>query len=251
MTKEIELAVPDPRTVDPDVGRDLAQQTFVAMANAWVWMAAWFRRVQEEEYWDRWGFESWTEYLRSDMSGMSKQNALKMTQALDYVEEREPKLAKALLNGTGGAGDTPLLDYEAVSRLDSLAYKAENGAVDQEDYEELHRQAFEGELSGQEVRRKVSELSKGITHRRDVKDDPEAAKAEQTRNKIIYAAEALKGLRKMAADEAIPPLEGRSIVRSLVRFEKAIIHTFGEKQLDAVVREAKHQEDEKGKRLGA
>ena len=133
MTNELEMVVPDPRTVDPDQGRELARETFKAMSNSWVWLAGWFECVKRKEYWSQWGFNSFTDYLRSDMSGLAESTVNNMMRGLRYLEATEPGVVEAAMNGGASMSRHRSLPGDnALDRLSSLKLKAEKGVVEQD-----------------------------------------------------------------------------------------------------------------------
>ena len=84
-----------------------------------------------------------------------------MLLAKRYVEETEPKHVAASRLGPIAAESSVATDeqvsalpsYNAISALNALKNKAAAGAIPQKDYDNLHRQAFAGEITSEEVRR--------------------------------------------------------------------------------------------------
>ena len=138
------------------------------MQRAWLWLSLALKRIQRDKLYTRVQCETWTKYLESELSGLSQGTINQMSQARVYIEENEPGLVEMVRAGPSNAEDSSFPDarkcvpsYDAVERLKNLKSNAKAGVVEQDDYDELHEQAFTGEISGKEVRRQVHKLSKG------------------------------------------------------------------------------------------
>lgn len=239
-----EPLLPSVEDVDPEEGRELAHQTYLAMSSAWVWLAGWFRRVQRDGLWQRWGFNSFTAYLRSDMPGKSQDAAEKMLRGLRYLEATELERAKPLLGvrvgeHTTGLGSGSIPAYTTVCRLSSLQVKANAGVVNRAEYENLHREAFAGEKDNMTVQQDVAKLLKGIRLLPSSSSNPDESRINALYTKLIVAADALKSLRAMARDGRMPTMEARDLLREIGLFFRAVIYVFGEETFDKLVAEAR------------
>ena len=97
----------------------------------------------------------WTTYLRSDLPGLGESTVNHMLMAYRYIERREADVIDAAVDTDEGslASQRQIIpSYRAIVALNTLTTKVEKGVIPKADAEELHRKAFDGELTDNETR---------------------------------------------------------------------------------------------------
>ena len=235
----------DPRTMQPDDLLDMTEQVYGQISKAWLWLADSFARIQTDTLYTRRDCPSFERYLKARFHGLSMNTVKEMMIAKRYVEETEPKhvaasrlgpIAAESVNASLGAPNA-LPTYTAVRKLNALKNKVDAGAVPQEDYDNLHRQAFAGEIDSEEVRRQAHALSKGIRLASNApKGDPDQDKVRAVEQQIAVAAAGVRSLKPIIQQRRADP---RVLANSVARFLSALHDVLGEENYDTLVAAAR------------
>ena len=242
MTNLVPIHVPpsvfDPRTMDLDDLLVATKQVYKGMRRGWLWLVAALNRIQAEKFYLRLDCATWKDYLESEFTGMGMSTIKNMQIGHRFVVGEVPEVVEEIYREGPGAegslaGKTSIPDYTAAVALNALKNKAAAGAIPQEDYDDLHKAAFSGEISGKEVRRRAHKLSQGIRHKRsDPKGDPDQIKVDAAEQQVALAAVAVRGVRAIVR-------EGRANLKVLSasgnRFMAALLVVVGEEGVAAMV----------------
>lgn len=223
----------DPRTMPPDDLLDMTEQVYGQISKAWLWLADSFARIQRDNLYTRRDCPSFEKYLDARFHGLAMSTVKTMLIAKRYVEGTEPTHVAASRLGPIAAESVSALteqvsalpSYTAVAKLNSLKNKVDAGAVPQEDYDNLHRQAFAGEITSEEVRRQAAALSKGIRLASNApKGDPDQDKVRAVEQQIAVAAAGVRSLKPIIQQRRADP---RVLANSVVRLLRALWQVIG------------------------
>ena len=249
-----DVSLYDPRTMPPDDLLDMTEQVYGQISRAWLWLADSFTRIQRDKLYTRRDCPSFEKYLEARFHGLAMSTVKQMLLAKRYVEKTEPKHVAASRLGPIAAESlgapneqvSALPSYTAVVKLNALKNKAAAGAVPQEDYDNLHRQAFAGEITHEEVRRQAHKLSNGIRLVSSApKGDPDQDKVRAVEQQIAVAAAGVRSLKPIIQQRRADP---RVLANSVVRLLRALWQVIGADAFRRAVAEVERLEaDEEAK----
>jgi hypothetical protein len=230
----------------PDDLRVAVRETHKAVRNAWVSQALAFRRIQDEELYRDWGFDSWTAYATSDLPGLNNESVRQMQKALSYVEAEEPQMVQSLSNGLT---DQVFPGWGSVAKLEALARKARGtDVVDVSDWRSLHNRAFgrDGKIpQDRQINRWCAELGKGI-RKLSTNEESKLSESERTLaragNEAAVLASTLESVGRILrrADFSRVKSHGhRGMVSRLVSLVQALDKAFGTTWVDDTIKKAR------------